>query len=146
NNDIVVKVPVTKTGGPQVEATVSIKRGRDTIAAEKVTFAPGDGDKVISVKMTPHEAGNFVYTATVASEGAVETVLVNNSAYFPLQVDKEKIQVVYVEGFLRFEFKFLKKHLEDDPDVLLTPLVRVDNPEHKQLKRDQLTPELLKNK
>lgn len=145
NNEIKVEIPVAKTSGPAIEATVSIKRGRDLIVAEKVNFPEANDEKMVVLKVTPREAGSFVYTASV--EGPTgETVLANNFAHFPLRVDKEKIQVVYIEGFLRYEYKFLKKHLEDDPDIKLTSEVRLVNPDRPTQPTLRLTPELLKNK
>ena len=43
---------------------------------------------------------------------------VANVVTFPLQVDGEPIRVLYLEGAMRYEFKFLKARLEDDPDLI----------------------------
>ncbi len=128
NNTIKVDVLVEKSSGPATEATVTVKRGREQFGTQKVQLGEGRVEQMVSLNMTPTEAGNYVFTAAVASE-AGEKLLANNARQFPLQVDAEAIRVFYVEGFLRYEYKFLKNRLEDDPDVSLVSLVRRANPE-----------------
>ena len=123
HNEIKVECLVTKSGGPATNATVLIKRGRETLASQNVAFAAGDGEQKISVPFTPAQPGSFVFTAAVESE-AGDRAPANNSRHFPLRVDAEPIRVLYLEGFLRYEFKFLKDRLEDDPDIGLVSLVR----------------------
>jgi uncharacterized membrane protein len=146
HNEIRVDVLVSKTAGPETQATVTIKRGREEFASQPVTFGPGDGEQKVSLKFTPGQAGHFVFTASVASETG-ERLLANNSMHFPLRVDAEPIRVFYVEGFLRYEYKFLKSRFEDDPDISLVSVVRQVNPEAVQNRSDGdlITPERLKN-
>jgi uncharacterized membrane protein len=144
-NPIQVVVPVTKTGGPATSATVSIKLGAETYTSKKIDFDAGNAEQQVALDLTPTKAGSFVFTATVECE-AGERTLANNSKHFALQVDKDRIRVLYVEGFLRYEYKYLKNRLQEDPDVLLTPLVREINPDQstKNPGRELLTPEALK--
>ena len=95
---------------------------------------------------TPSEAGSFVYTASVSTDIG-EQLLANNSRHFPLQVDADAIGVLYLEGFLRYEYKYLKNRLEDDPDVSLVSVVRRANPERVDLASGDtlITPERLEN-
>jgi uncharacterized membrane protein len=147
NNEIKIDVPVTKTNGKETGATVTVKRGREQVASEKVAFGAGNDEKLVSLRLTPREPGHFVYTVAVEADAGVgEKVLANNATHFPLRVEKEKIQVYYVEGFLRYEYKFLKKHLEDDPDVNLTTEVRLVNPDEAAAPAAKITPERLKDK
>ncbi len=82
----------------------------------------------MSLAYTPHQAGDFVFTAAVETD-AGERYLGNNAAQFPMRIDADPIRVLYVEGFLRYEYKYLKARLEDDPDVALVSVVRRVNPE-----------------
>lgn len=145
NNGVRVSVPVLKKGGPPVDATVHIRRGTDEFASRPVSFGPGDGEQTVVLEATPREAGDFVFTASVEAATA-ERYLANNAAHFPLRVDKEKIKVLYLEGFLRFEFKYLKAHLEEDPDVKVESVVRQANPDRSPGRpgRGPLTPDRLK--
>ena len=49
----------------------------------------------------------------------------NNSVSFTVQVVEEKINVLLVEGFPRFEFKFVKLVLEVDPLVNLVSVAHI---------------------
>jgi hypothetical protein len=151
NNDVSVDVPVTKTG-PATKAVVSLKRGAEVVASQEIDFPAGPAEqaKTVTLKFKPTQAGSFVFTAAVATpEGAElkEPLLINNAATFPLQVDGEPIRVLYLEGAMRFEFKFLKARLEDDPDVNLASVLRRVNPELAGLRPggDVLTADRLKN-
>jgi uncharacterized membrane protein len=145
NNAIKVEVPVSKTGGPATGATLTIKLGSESYASKRVSFAPGNSEQIISLDITPTKPGTFVFTAAIEAD-AGERLLANNSKHFPLRVDKEPIRVLYLEGFLRYEYKFLKNRLEDDPDISLISVVRQANPEGAETKsKDLITPERLKN-
>jgi hypothetical protein len=147
NNDIKVEVLVTKKGGPKTDATVVIKRGLDErLTEQKVALPEGDAEQTVSLNLKPTQAGTFEYTVTV--EGALpERNLANNSWRFPLRVDADALRVLYLEGFLRYEYKFLKARLEEDPDLNVAALVRRANPEATDTKgpKDLLTREQLKN-
>lgn len=146
HNEMRVEVPVSKTGKGATEATVAIKRGQEVLASKTVSFAEGKGEQVVALTFTPRQPGSFVLTATVQSEAA-ERYRGNNSAHFPLRIDAEPIRVLYLEGFLREEYKFLKARLEDDPDLSLIASVRRVAPEVGEGRPGaaRLTAELLKN-
>jgi uncharacterized membrane protein len=145
NNEIKIDVAVSRAGQGGDDAVVEIKRGQETFASKKVKFSDRTPEQRVSLTFTPRQAGSFVYTAAIKGE-AGERNQTNNARHFPLRVDAEKIRVLYVEGFLRPEFKFLKNRLEDDPDVHLQSVVRLVNPEERptQRGRDLITPERLK--
>jgi len=130
-NEVKVDVRVSKTSGPATEAAVVLKRGREEFATQKVSFAAGNDEQLVSLTFTPLEAGSFVYTASVApaAADAGEKLLANNARHFPLHVDAEAIRVFYVEGFLRYEYKYLTARLKDDLDVSLVAVVRRGNPD-----------------
>ena len=144
HNEIKVDVVVTKTGGPATRAKVVLRRGRESFASEPVAFGPGDGERTVRLPLTPAQAGRFVFAAEVEPAPG-ERLTANNAAPFPLRVDAEPIRVLYLEGFLRYESKYLKNRLEDDPDVALAYVVRRANPERAETRGDDvLTAERLK--
>lgn len=146
NNEVKVELLLAKLAGPATEATVFLKRGREEFARKKVSFAAAETEKIVNMTLTSRQAGSFVFTASIDA-GTGERNLSNNTAHFPLRVDAEPIRVLYLEGFLRHEYKFLKNRLEDDPDISLVSIVRRANPELTPAKTgpDLLTPERLKN-
>ncbi|HWE37689.1 MAG TPA: glutamine amidotransferase, partial [Isosphaeraceae bacterium] len=129
HNQIKVDVTVTKTGGPATRADLAIRRGRDSFASQAVDLPAGDAEQTVSLTLTPSQTGTFVFTAGITGPSG-EPLLSNNAAHFPLRVDSEPVRILYVEGFLRYEYKFLKNRFEDDPDVSLVSVVRRANPDH----------------
>ena len=123
HNALPIEVPVVKTGPQPVSVTVSIKRGRETVASRVVQLPEGNVEQLVPLTFTPKQPGSFVYTAVVSSNIS-ERDLGNNAVHFPLRVDADPIRVLYVEGFLRDEYKFLKARLEDDSDIGLLSVVR----------------------
>ncbi len=128
HNELRISVPVVKSGAAAAEATVALKLGRDVLASQRVNFGPGPSEQVVTLAYTPHQAGDFVFTASIETT-AGERNLSNNEAQFPMRIDADPIRVLYIEGFLRYEYKYLKARLEDDPDVALVSVVRRVNPE-----------------
>jgi hypothetical protein len=128
HNALTIDVPITKTGKNACSATVSIKRGRETVESQKVELPAGGSEREVSLTFTPRQPGRFVYTAAIESDSG-ERYLGNNAVHFPLRVDAEPIRVLYVEGYLRTEAKFLKAQLADDPDVRLTWDMRRPTPD-----------------
>jgi hypothetical protein len=129
-NEVPVKVMVAKSGTGEAKARVSVRLGKEELASKDVAFGPGEQQQEVELRFVPHDPGSFVLTAAVASAaGAKERDLGNNAEYFPLRVVGEPIKVFYLEGFLRYEYKYLKERLEDDPDVELRSYVRREAPE-----------------
>jgi len=146
-NNVTVDLLVTKSGGPKTAATVTIRRGLDeTFAKKKISLAEGQQEQTVSLTFKPSEVGEFEFTAAVESDKG-ETDLENNSTSFTLLVKSERIRVLYVEGFLREEYTFLKRHLEKDPDLRFFPLIRRVNPEStgSRRARDVITRNRLKD-
>ncbi|HCN08487.1 MAG TPA: hypothetical protein DIT01_11185 [Lentisphaeria bacterium] len=147
NNNTMITVTIGKSAGPAVTATVNIKRGSgQPVAEQTVELGAGRDEQQVRLTFAPEEAGSFVFTATVHTD-AGERVLANNSRHFPLEVDGDAIAVLYLEGFMRFEYKFLRNRLEDDPDVHLVSEVRRANPQRSGAgaAKIALTPDLLKD-
>ncbi|MFO0930924.1 MAG: hypothetical protein U0736_28500 [Gemmataceae bacterium] len=134
-------MPVAKKGTALVDATVTLRRGRDVLAAEKVALPAGDVERVVRLPYRPDQPGSFELTAAVAS-AAGERDTGNNAVNFPLEVAKDPIRVLYVEGFLRNEYTFLVRHFaENDPDVSLIREPRRTSPDgpDRQLRDGVLT-------
>jgi hypothetical protein len=146
HNELRVEVPVVKTGEPPTRATVSLRRGKEVLASQEVEFPAGNQEQVAALTIKPEQAGTFEITALVEASVA-EKDTGNNAVNFPLQVVSDPIKVLYLEGFLRYEFKYLKAHLEEDPDISLVAIPRRVSPEAPAaaLPKGVLTEEQLKN-
>ncbi|MEE3365776.1 MAG: glutamine amidotransferase [Planctomycetota bacterium] len=130
NNTVTVRVPVVRAAGPgdqRVEVKVTV--GGDRVEAEQqVVLEPGANQVEAVLTFEPTVAGRFMYRVEAEAAGG-ERVLGNNVEQFALQVNAEAIGVLYLEGFLRYEYTFLRKRLDDDPDINLITVVRTANPQ-----------------
>ena len=130
NNTVTVRVPVVRAAGPgdqRVEVKVTV--GGDRVEAEQqVVLEPGANQAEAVLTFEPTVAGRFMYRVEAEAAGG-ERVLGNNVEQFALQVNAEAIGVLYLEGFLRYEYTFLRKRLDDDPDINLVTVVRTANPQ-----------------
>jgi hypothetical protein len=70
----------------------------------------------------PKAKGQHVYSLELPSG---DTVALNNTVTFPVNVVEEKINVLLIEGFPRYEFKLMKGVLEVDPLVNLVSIAHV---------------------
>jgi hypothetical protein len=146
HNDLSVGVPVAKVGQPALKATVTLRRGGEVLATKEVDLPAGDVEQLVPLTIRPDQPGEFEITAAVEA-GVAETDTSNNAVNFRLNVVANPIKVLYLEGFLRYEYKYLKSHLEEDPDVSVVALPRRLSPDAPggEGARGALTEEQLKN-
>ena len=69
--------------------------------------------------------------AFLAGEDVSEATSANNTRFFTLNRRAEPFRVLYVTGRPNWEFKFIKRGLEEDPQISLVALVRVATREPK---------------
>ena len=80
----------------------------------------------VELKLTPDTEGSYQYKV-VLSTLEDEFTSDNNEQTFSLKVIKAKLNVFYYEGRPRWEYAFLKRTLERDPDIDATFAVRSIN-------------------
>lgn len=128
HNAVPLKVLLRKDGGAALDAPVHVERAGTVLVTQRVQFDEGVTEKLVNLSFTPGEPGDFVLTVRLPAR-AGERTRTNNSAIFKLRVDAEPIRVLYIEGVLRAEYKFLRQRLADDPDVDLISFVRTASPD-----------------
>ena len=107
-------VPVTLEENGKAVAQVTVPGGK-----------PGESRQFI-VTWKPPKAGRYVYTVELPNGGQTADALPMNNAYnFKVQVVQEKIKVLLLEGYPRYEFKLVKAALEVDPLVHLVSACHV---------------------
>ncbi len=74
-----------------------------------------------TLRHRPKTKGQHVYSVELASAGGA----INGPARFTVHVVQEKINVLLLEGFPRFEFKLFKSVLEVDPLVNLVSVCQI---------------------
>ena len=116
-----VRVALRKVDSNQlVDATILDIPKDTTIQDQRITNTT---QHYVELKLTPEREGNYQYSVTIPSlEG--ELTYANNEKTFSLKVVKAKLNVLYYEGRPRWEYAFLKRTLERDPDIEATIAMR----------------------
>lgn len=110
------------TGIPSSDIIVRIKNNNNVLQ-EKEIHAAGKFFKV-DFKIKETVPGKFIWTAEVLPIQG-ETILQNNSLPFLVRVIPQKIKILYVEGTLRWEYKFLKRFIESNTSFNPVFLIRI---------------------
>lgn len=79
-------------------------------------------DQKVTFELLPKGAGLHRYTVSVPTLPN-ELITENNRANFQVNVVGRKLKVLYLEGYPRWEYKFLKRVLEEDKDIAFLSLV-----------------------
>ena len=143
NSEVEVQANIRNTGfsGP---FTVRIARGQTVLVSK--TVQPPEGIDLHKVRMsfTPDHEGAATYrlavapadgpaTALVGAEPAAarrsavtsEAVTTNNSRDFTIEIQDDRLPVLYIEGSPRLEYRFLRRALFRDKDFRLVGLLRL---------------------
>ena len=137
DHESIIRVNVVQTGytGKTTRLALREAKGNTLIDAATLTFGansqtstepltestqPNTTTKqVVELKLTPQTEGSFQYTVTLpALDG--ELTDANNQKTFSVKVVKAKLNVFYLEGRPRWDYTFLKRALERDPDIEAT--------------------------
>jgi len=94
------------------------------VARSDVTLDDVGGDQEVVVRLTPTEVGQHEYRAEVTTDPG-ENIRWNNARDFFLNVTDPRVRVLYLEGTVRPEFRFLRRSLERDHLVEPVSLIKV---------------------
>ena len=136
-HESIIRVSVAQTGYTGKTTRLSLREVKENtlIDAATLTFGTDAQDatellsentqsdtttkQIIELKLTPQTEGNFQYAVTLpALDG--ELTEANNQKTFSVKVVKAKLNVFYLEGRPRWDYTFLKRALERDPDIEAT--------------------------
>ena len=135
NHESVIRVRVIQAGYTGKTTQLSLRevdsqRLVDTTTLtfnshQKTTSADTSTKQVVELKLTPQSEGNFQYTVTLPTLDG-ELTEANNQKTFSVKVVKAKLRVFYLEGRPRWDYTFLKRTLERDPDIEATCAILSD--------------------
>ena len=112
-SDIPVLVRVKGRGLENLEVPVTISESGVPVARGNVRLA-GSAHSELLLSVRPATAGVHFYEVRVPAVGG-EVSGLNNLMHFAVEAVSEKLKVVYLEGDLTWDFRFLKRALESDP-------------------------------
>ncbi len=123
NSEVEAYVTVRNTGYHQ-PFNVQILRGSTMLVTRTVQPIEGTDLQRVRVTFTPDQDGSTTYKAAipVASDEAIKT---NNSREFKIDIQDDRLPVLYVEGSPRTEYRYLRRVMFRDTDFRLVGLLRL---------------------
>jgi len=130
---LLVDAVLTQTGYAGQTVTLDVEDEGRIVGSQPVRL-PADGDPVsVRVRFTAPEAGPRVFRLKVAPQPN-EVVTQNNQRDVQIDIRDRKERILYFEGEPRFEMKFARQAIKDDPNLELVTLQRTA--ENKYLRLD----------
>ena len=136
NHESIIRVTVVHAGYTGKTARLSLREmTRKTLVdtatltfskPQNPTSASATTKQVVELKLTPQVEGNFQYTVELPVLDG-ELTEANNQKTFSVKVVKAKLNVFYLEGRPRWEYTYLKRALQRDPDIEATCAILLRN-------------------
>ena len=137
---LLVDAVLTQTGYAGQTVTLDVEDGGRIVGSQPVKL-PADGDPVsVRVRFTATEAGPRIFRLKVSPQPG-EVVTQNNQRDVQIDIRDRKERILYYEGEPRFEMKFARQAIKDDPNLELVTLLRTA--ENKHFRFDIKSPEEL---
>ncbi|MDE0683897.1 MAG: hypothetical protein OXI63_13345, partial [Candidatus Poribacteria bacterium] len=136
NHESIIRVTVAQAGYTGKTAQLSLREmTRKTLVdsatltfdkPQDATSASATTKQVVELKLTPQVEGTFQYTVELPVLDG-ELTAANNEKTFSVKVVKAKLNVFYLEGRPRWEYTYLKRALQRDPDIEATCAILLKN-------------------
>ena len=123
NTRIAVRADVRTQGYGPMPAAIEIRRGDQVVTRKELTLPAGRSEALLA--FTPGEPGVSEYEVRLVALPE-EKVLENNSQWFVLEVTADRVRVLYYEGTPRWEYRYAKKALSKDANLLFSGLLRTN--------------------
>lgn len=126
-------------GGEQV--VVEVRDGGRLLEQREVELPlAGDERTTVRAVFRTVEPGSRTFEVTVrAQDGSPETVERNNRRFSLVEVEEGPHKILYFEGEPRFEYKFIRRAVEEDEQLQLVSLLRMaENRFYRQSVDDEL--------
>jgi len=103
---------------------LSVCRGQSVLATRKIVPSPDTDLETVKMVFTPDQEGTATYRVAIPP-GKDEKNVDNNTRNFDVEIQDDRLPVLYVEGSPRMEYRFLRRALYNDPDFRLVGLLRL---------------------
>lgn len=123
NTEVLARVAVRRSGWTQ-GFRLQIRRGDIALATVEVGPRPEGELELVTVPFTPDSDGAQTYSAVVAAV-AGERTDANNRRDFTIELNDDRLPVLYVEGSPRTEFRFMRQALFRDRDFRVVSILRL---------------------
>jgi len=126
NQKIKVSFNILNPSQSSAETTVYITRDRLAVAGKKVSLK-GMKSVPVEIEIEPSEVGLKNYRLKVG-EISGEINIANNVRNFHIQVNRQKIRILYVAGQPSWEYSFFRRLVKSDPQAELVSFLILRNP------------------
>jgi hypothetical protein len=123
NARIWAAISLAQRGYEGRKATITVRDGDKTLAAQEVTLAGDGGIQTEQVFFSVGAAGARSLVFSVEPLAGEEN-LANNAVTRPILISDAKRRILYVEGEPRWEYKFIRRAEEDDPTIQFVSMLR----------------------
>lgn len=133
NNITTITATVQLTGWAGIPTKVSLREGEKQIASKQLLTSRNNQTKKVQFRWTPASLTDKTDRADirklkiVVEPNPAEATTKDNSTEIHVLVTSPRIRVLYVEGTLRTEYKFLQRILASDPNIQCISLVRISD-------------------
>ena len=101
---------------------VNVELDGEVISSSSVLLKESENVQNLEICLIPKQVGVCRYVVEIPPmEG--ELITQNNKRTFTVLINSQKIKILYIEGGLRWEYKFLKRTLESDPHIDITAFI-----------------------
>ncbi len=134
---------------PDTRVPATILEGPQTVASATLKWPAGARTARTELTFVPRRPGEFTYAVQVGPLGgdaagtSGEVDLADNRQTFPLTVTAQPLTILYIDGVLRWEGKFIHEALSGDPDINMIMMVRTAPPGTDRGSQGLLLPEQL---
>ncbi len=105
------------------KANLTIRDGNKMLASREITLGP-DGRAQAETLFFPAGAAGAKGISFAVEPMTGEENAANNTMSRPLLVSDTKRRILYIEGEPRWEFKFIRRAVDDDPTVQIVSMLR----------------------
>jgi uncharacterized membrane protein len=118
----VVDVSFQGHGFAGKKAALQVRENDVLLKTEEVTL-PADGDiSVKTIDLPTKNEGSRIFSFSIQVPG--DRIEQNNTLDSLIQINNNHPQILYIEGEPRWEFKFLRRAMQDDPNLRLVTYLR----------------------
>jgi uncharacterized membrane protein len=120
---LAVDVVISQTGYAGASVPLHVEDDGRIVSSQNVTLPPDGQSTTVRVTFTANDAGPRIFRVRIEPQSG-EQVTQNNTRDALVEVWDRRERVLYMEGEPRFEMKFIRRAIGDDPNLAVTILQR----------------------
>jgi len=124
NTTVEISVYVDAIGYADRVVTIGLHEGEKELRGTELVLDEVEGAQKVVLRYKPETLGEHGLAIEIPHDSA-ERIRENNRATTAMFATEPKIKVLYIEGFIRSEYREVRRVLEQDPNIELLSLIRI---------------------